>query len=198
VNSPLAIVDDSLNLNIKAPLVIINDSLQIDTAGVAAGKVLKFNGNNWAAEDVLVQVGATSGLTGANRSFDIRDPFLGVYHSIALLGIYPSRSLDPFIGQIQAFGFNFAPRGWSLCDGQLLAISSNTALFSLIGTAFGGDGRTTFGLPDLRGRTAVHVGRGPGLSNITWGQRGGRENVNLTIQELPAHNHIISTTVITR
>jgi len=122
VNSPLAIVDDSLNLNIKAPLVIINDSLQIDTAGVAAGKVLKFNGNNWAAEDVLVQVGATSGLTGANRSFDIRDPFLGVYHSIALLGIYPSRSLDPFIGQIQAFGFNFAPRGWSLCDGQLLAI----------------------------------------------------------------------------
>ncbi len=97
--------------------------------------------------------------------------------------------MDPFIGQIQAFGFNFPPRGWSLCDGQLLAISSQTALFSLLGTTFGGDGRTTFGLPDLRGRSIVHIGTGPGLSDIRWGERGGNENITLTTAQLPAHNH---------
>ena len=97
---------------------------------------------------------------------------------------------SPFIGQIQIFGFNFPPRGWALCDGQLLAISSNTALFSLLGTTFGGDGRTTFALPDLRGRSAVHVGSGPGLSTITWGQRSGAENVTLTVPTMPSHNHL--------
>ena len=73
--------------------------------------------------------------------------------------------MEPFIGQIQAFPYNFAPRGWALCDGQLLAISQNTALFSLIGTTYGGDGRTTFGLPDLRGRVPIHSGNGPGLTS---------------------------------
>jgi len=97
--------------------------------------------------------------------------------------------MDPFIGQIQPFGFNFAPRQWSTCDGQLLAISSNSALFSLLGTTFGGDGRTTFALPDLRGRSIVHVGRGPGLNTIQWGQRGGSENFTILSNELPAHSH---------
>ncbi len=97
--------------------------------------------------------------------------------------------MDPFIGQIQPYGFNFAPRSWALCDGQLMAISSNTALFSLLGTTFGGDGRTTFALPDLRGRSIVHVGRGPGLSTITWGQKGGSEQLNIRIQNLPSHSH---------
>lgn len=97
--------------------------------------------------------------------------------------------MDPFIGQIQPNGFNFAPRGWALCNGQLLAIASNTALFSLLGTTFGGDGRTTFALPDLRGRSIVHVGNGPGLSNISWGQRGGRETVTLTQAQMPSHSH---------
>lgn len=99
---------------------------------------------------------------------------------------------EPFIGQIMTVGFNFAPRGWAFCDGQLLAISSNTALFSLIGTTFGGDGRTTFGLPDLRGRIAKHVGRGPGLNNVSWGQRGGLENVTLTTLNMPSHTHTIN------
>lgn len=97
--------------------------------------------------------------------------------------------MQPFLGQIQAFGFNFAPRGWALCDGQLLPIASNTALFSLLGTTFGGDGRTTFKLPDLRGRSIVHVGNGPGLSTISWGEVGGRETVTLAVGNLPAHNH---------
>lgn len=97
--------------------------------------------------------------------------------------------MQPFIGQIQMFGFNFPPRGWAFCDGQLLAISSNSALFSLLGTTFGGDGRTTFGLPELRGRVAIHPGSGPGLSTYSWGERGGIERVTLTQAEMPQHTH---------
>ena len=97
--------------------------------------------------------------------------------------------MDPFIGQIQPFGFNFAPRTWAQCNGQLQSISSNTALFSLLGTTFGGDGRTTFGLPDLRGRSIVHIGNGPGLSTITWGQRGGVEDLQITQANMPSHAH---------
>lgn len=100
--------------------------------------------------------------------------------------------MDPFIGQIQPFGFNFAPRTWATCSGQLMAISSNTALFSLLGTTFGGDGRTTFGLPDLRGRSIVGVGHGPGLSNITWGERGGIEQLYVTQANMPSHSHSLT------
>ena len=81
--------------------------------------------------------------------------------------------MEPFLGQIQLFGFNFAPRGWAFCNGQLLPISQNSALFSLLGTIYGGDGRTTFGLPDLRGRNAIHFGQGPGLPNFAIGSKGG-------------------------
>jgi len=97
--------------------------------------------------------------------------------------------MEPFIGQIQPFGFNFAPRGWAQCNGQLLAISSNAALFSLLGTTYGGDGRTTFGLPDLRGRSIVHIGSGPGLSSIRWGQKSGVEQLYVTQANMPAHHH---------
>ena len=101
---------------------------------------------------------------------------------------------DPFIGQIQPFGFNFAPRGWAKCDGQLLAISSNTALFSLLGTIYGGDGRTTFALPDLRGRVGLHAGNGPGLSNRVIGEKSGAETVTLNTQQMPSHNHTVGCT----
>lgn len=97
--------------------------------------------------------------------------------------------MEPIIGQIQAFGFNFAPRGWAKCDGQLLAISQYTALFSLLGTIYGGDGRTTFGLPDLRGRVMMNYGNGPGLSSYIIGQKSGFENVYISVQNLPAHSH---------
>jgi microcystin-dependent protein len=96
--------------------------------------------------------------------------------------------MDPFIAQIVMFGGNFAPRGWAFCDGQLLPISQNTALFSIIGTMYGGDGRTTFGLPDLRGRVPIHPGNGPGLSSYRQGQKGGTEANRLTIQNMPAMN----------
>jgi microcystin-dependent protein len=97
--------------------------------------------------------------------------------------------MNPFIGQIQPFGFNFAPVGWAFCNGQLLSIAQNQALFSLLGTMYGGDGRTTFGLPDLRGRVPIGPRNGPGLSNYALGQKGGVETVTLTVNQLPSHNH---------
>lgn len=96
---------------------------------------------------------------------------------------------DPFLGEIRMFAGNFAPRGWAFCDGQLLAVSQNDALFSLFGTIYGGDGRTTFGLPDMRGRVPVHHGSGPGLSNRPQGAKGGSENEMLTTNQLPQHSH---------
>lgn len=96
---------------------------------------------------------------------------------------------EPFLGQIVMFGGNFAPRGWALCDGQLLSISSNTALFSILGTTYGGDGRTTFGLPGLRGRVAIHPGSGAGLSTYRLGERAGAEQVQLNTDQIPAHSH---------
>ena len=98
----------------------------------------------------------------------------------------------PFIAQITMFGGNFAPRGWAFCDGQLLPISSYSALFSILGTTYGGDGRTTFALPDLRGRVAIHPGAGPGLSTYRLGQKGGAETVTLTANEVPAHSHALN------
>ncbi|QZY29598.1 phage tail protein [Nocardioides coralli] len=99
---------------------------------------------------------------------------------------------DPFVGEIRLFGFTFAPRGWALCHGQLLPITQHTALFSLLGTLYGGDGRTTFALPDLRGRTVVGSGQGPGLANHRQGAAGGAEAVALTIDQLPAHRHEVT------
>lgn len=96
---------------------------------------------------------------------------------------------DPMIGEIMQTGFNFCPRGWAKTDGQLLAISSNNALFSLVGTIYGGDGRTTFALPDLRGRAPVHVGSGPGLSPRAMGSRTGLETTVMTVAQMPAHSH---------
>lgn len=96
---------------------------------------------------------------------------------------------DPFVGEIRAFPFAFAPVGWATCEGQLLPISQNTALFSLLGTTYGGDGRTTFALPDLRGAAPMHPGQGPGLSLYALGEQGGSEAVTLTVTEIPAHTH---------
>lgn len=96
---------------------------------------------------------------------------------------------EPFVGEIRMFAGNFAPRGWAFCDGQLLAVSQNDALFSLLGTIYGGDGSTTFGLPDARGRLPIHAGQGPGLSERRLGSKGGAENVTLTVNQMPSHSH---------
>jgi microcystin-dependent protein len=99
---------------------------------------------------------------------------------------------EPFIGEIRIFGFNFAPRGWALCSGQIMSIAQNTALFSLLGTMYGGNGQTTFALPDLRGRMPNHFGQGPGLSNYSQGQVSGVESVTLLQGNIPAHTHLIA------
>ncbi len=101
---------------------------------------------------------------------------------------------EPFVGEIRMFAGNFAPRGWAFCDGQLLAVSQNDALFSLLGTIYGGDGRTTFGLPDVRGRIPIHAGSGPGLSPRRLGAKAGEENVTLTVNQLPSHTHQLKAT----
>jgi microcystin-dependent protein len=100
--------------------------------------------------------------------------------------------MDPFLGEIKMVGFNFAPNGWAICDGSLLAISQNTALFSLLGTTYGGDGIRTFALPDLRGRVPINAGTGLGLPTFVIGQSAGTENVSLLASNLPAHAHTIA------
>lgn len=96
---------------------------------------------------------------------------------------------EPFIGEIAVLGFNFAPRGWAFCDGQILPINQNQALFSLLGTTYGGDGRTSFALPDLRGRVPIHFGAGSRLSSRSLGSRGGEESHGLSVAEMPSHEH---------
>jgi microcystin-dependent protein len=145
-----------------------------------------------------------TGDTGGGQSHKNMQPSQVLHYIIALQGTYPSRSpgleddppivppgSEPFLGEISLFAGTFAPRGWAFCDGQVLAISQNDALFSLLGTTYGGDGRTTFALPDLRGRVPVHPGTGPGLATWRLGQKGGLESVTLTVDELPSHNHVV-------
>jgi microcystin-dependent protein len=98
--------------------------------------------------------------------------------------------MEPFLGQIMMFAGNFAPVGWALCNGQLMSIAQNTALFSLLGTTYGGDGVTTFALPNLQGRVPLHWGTGPGLSSYDLGEVTGSENVTLLITQIPAHTHV--------
>jgi len=140
------------------------------TEGVNMGDLLEWNGSNWMAKAPrLVNIPSHTNM----------QPSLGMHYAIALVGQFPSRSAaDPFIGEIMLVGFNFPPRGWAFCEGQLLPIVQYQALFSLLGSTYGGDGRTTFGLPDLRGRVPVGVGSGAGLSNRNWGQRFGEETTN--------------------
>ena len=101
---------------------------------------------------------------------------------------------DAYIAEIRIFGFGFAPKGWATCSGQILSIAQNTALFSLLGTTYGGNGTTNFALPDLRGRAPIHWGTGAGLSPVNQGQAGGEENHTLTTQEMPTHNHTFAAT----
>ena len=121
---------------------------------------------------------------------------LALASAIGLAAYTPTKAYasEPFIGQIMMFGGNFCPRGWAGADGQLLAIASHQALFSILGTTYGGDGRTSFGLPDLRGRAPIHEGNGPGLSNFPLGSKGGIEQATLTQNELPNHSHTMNVT----
>jgi microcystin-dependent protein len=105
--------------------------------------------------------------------------------------------MDPYLAEINIFAGTFAPQGWALCNGQTMSIANNTALFSLIGTMYGGDGQTTFILPDLRGRVPVGTGQGAGLPTVNLGERAGTEGLNLTVANLPMHTHVPTTVVST-
>lgn len=146
-----------------APIVIdSNNTIGLNPA--TDRSILRSNGANWVSEQIPAV------------ALDNMQPWIGMNFIIALQGLYPSRSSDePFIGQVILFGGNFAPRSWALCDGQLLPISQYTALFSILGTTYGGDGRTSFALPDLRGRVPIHPGTGAGLTNRRLGAKGGAE-----------------------
>ncbi|WP_205516957.1 tail fiber protein [Paenibacillus sp. SYP-B3998] len=99
--------------------------------------------------------------------------------------------MDPFVGEIRLFGLNFEPKGWAFCNGQLLPISQNSALFSLLGATYGGDGKSTFALPDLQGMVPMHAGQGPGLSEYALGKIGGSESVTLLADHIPTHSHAL-------
>ncbi|MGB5832182.1 MAG: tail fiber protein [Thiohalocapsa sp.] len=136
----------------------------------------------------------------ANRHHKQIGLVAGTLGMLATLGIASSPAYaqqEGFIGEIKFFGGNFAPRGWAFCDGQLLAISGNSALFSILGTAYGGDGRTTFALPDMRGRSPVHQGSGPGLPTVRLGAKGGAERFTLTAAQMPSHSHSADTSTTT-
>jgi len=175
------------------------------------GKLVKIEKDPTGTEpfsDLAVDIGNTGGGQEVNNM----QPFTAVNYIIALQGVFPSHNrrdlasknedgieeddqahrhlgTDPFIGKIIMFGSNFAPRGWAFCDGSLLPIAQNSALFSIMGTTYGGDGCTTFGLPDLRGRAPMHPGNGPDLTSWRLGEKGGTETNTLTVNQLAPHNH---------
>ncbi|MGH7741130.1 MAG: phage tail protein [Candidatus Eiseniibacteriota bacterium] len=113
----------------------------------------------------------------------------------ALAAIKPREAradVDPFLGELSLVAFNFAPTGWAMCNGQLIPIIQNTALFALLGTQYGGDGVSTFALPDLRGRVPIHIGQGPGLTNYAQGETGGSEGVTMLQSQMPQHTHAVN------
>ncbi|MGH9841957.1 MAG: phage tail protein [Blastocatellia bacterium] len=161
-------------------------------------------GNYWAAvtESIYSSAppdagmnGAAVGTAGGSQPHENMPPFLVLNYVIALTGIYPPKTkkentmADQFLAEIRIFAGKFAPYGWAMCDGQTLDIRQNTALFSLLGPTYGGDGKDNFALPDLRGCAPIMFGQGPGLSDYSEGEPGGVESVTLLETEMPAHNH---------
>ena len=161
------------NLTATTPLAISATNQLSINAGTAVGDLLTWDGNNWVNMQPAVQ--------HFTFTVDNRQPYLVLNYCIAMQGIFPARSdALPYLSQIQLFPFNFAPKGWALCDGQLLAISQNTALFSLLGTNYGGNGTSNFALPNLQGRVSMGYGQGPGLSSYFQGQTGGSESTTIS------------------
>ncbi len=137
-------------------------------AGPSTGSLLTYDGNHWIAQQPAVQHFTLSNM----------QPYLAINFCIATTGVWPSRECtEPFIGEIMLFCGNFAPVGWAFCNGQLLSIVQNSALYALLGTTYGGDGVTTFAVPDLRGRVPMHAGNGPGLTARPLGEKSGTESI---------------------
>ena len=155
------------------PLSVVSDNTVAFNPGTTVGDLITWDGNNWINQQPAVQ--------HFNIAASNVQPYTALNFCIALVGIFPSRNgIDPFIGQLGLYSFSFAPKYWAQCNGQLLSIAQNQALFSLLGTQYGGNGQTTFALPDLRGRTPIHYGGGAGLSLYNIGDRAGQENNFIT------------------
>ncbi len=165
--------DSSPKYTAESPITIEDDVIGLNPAS-QDGDVLTWStsGNHWIAD-------RPSTLSVIPHEISNIQPYNTVRFVIATQGVFPSRNAaEPFIAEIMMFGSNFAPRGWLNCDGQLLPINSYISLFALIGTFYGGDGRTTFAVPDLRGRVPIHPGSGPGLTPYSQGQKGGSEKIS--------------------
>ncbi|GAB3523786.1 phage tail protein [Emticicia fontis] len=153
----------------SAPISITANTIKLNS-GTQAGQLLTWDGNNWVNTNPKPDI-----------VLDNLQPYLALNFCIALQGVFPSRNgQDNYIGEINIFGFNYAPKDWAACDGQILSIYQNTALFSLLGTYYGGNGVSTFALPDLRGKVPMHMGQGPGLSSYVLGQSGGTETITVS------------------
>lgn len=160
----------------------------ITVSGVNTGNLLMYDlsGNNWVAKNITIAP------TGSNTPFNNMKPSLALNYCISLQGVYPAHNgYQPLIGEVMLFASNFAPLNYAFCNGQLLPIASYTALFSILGTTYGGNGTTNFALPNLQGRLAISSGQGPGLSNYSLGQSSGSTTTTLLQQNLPAHTHSI-------
>ena len=163
------------------------DSKIENTSETESGDLMTYDGTNWVSKKLVM------GYTGGGQVIDNRQPSLVLNYCIATDGIYPMRSsVEPFVGEIELFGFSFVPRNYAACNGQLMNIYDYSALYSLLGNQFGGDGRTTFAVPDLRGRVAIGQGQGTGLSNYSLGQKVGAETITITTNNLPSHTHVVS------
>lgn len=164
---------DPTSITTISPLSVGSDNTVALNPGTTVGDLITWDGNNWVNQQPAVQ---QFNIPASNLQ-----PYAALNFCIALSGIFPSRNgSDPFIGQLGLFSFSYAPKYWAQCNGQLLSIAQNQALFSLLGTQFGGNGQTTFALPDLRGRTPIHFGGGAGLSMYNIGDRAGQENNFIT------------------
>jgi microcystin-dependent protein len=160
---------NAINFTAKAPLAISQTNVIGLNAATTPGDLLTWDGTNWVAKQPEIQKFTLSNM----------QPYLVLNYCIAMAGIYPSRNgSDTFLGEIMLFAGNFAPKGYALCNGQLLPINQNQALFSLLGTTYGGDGKTTFALPDLRGRVPMSAGSGPGLTPRSLGENYGSETIS--------------------
>ena len=158
-------------------------------APTTSGNFLVANGTNWISKSITLSLSAT----GSDQPISILPPYLTIRYCIALEGNYPARNgIDPFMGEIEILPYDFAPKGWADCDGSILAVAQNQALFSLLGNRYGGNGQTSFALPDLRGRFPIGQGQRPTFSNYQMGQAGGSETKTLEQTNLPVHTHTVS------
>lgn len=163
----------SVAVNANAPLAISSTNNIALNPGTAVGDLITWDGANWVNMQPAVQ--------HFNLTVDNRQPFETLNYCIALVGVFPSQnSSEPFLSEIELYGFNFPPKGFASCNGQLLPINQNAALFSLMGTTYGGNGINNFALPNLQGRVPLHMGNGAGLSPYTMGQTGGIEQNTIT------------------